>query len=248
MRRAFLVLVFVAALAIGVIAFLPASIVDGRIAAATDGRLRVAEASGTIWNGQGVLGDATGAWRVPFAWRIDPLAVLRGEREVTLLPAAGAATPAGTIAIAGNTAVVRELTLELPAAALVALAPSRAILAAGGTVSIVAPSLRLDPAAPDGTLDARWSNARIVTALAAAELGTVRLAVRPQGGSLAGTLTNEGGDVTIDGTARYAAPTLAVEATLAAVPSAPPPIAQLLGMLGPASDGRVRIAWRGNLR
>jgi len=71
----------------------------------------------------------------------------------------------------------------------------------------------------------------------------------PRGTGLGGTLTNEGGDVRIDGTIAYTAPTLGIEATLAPGPDTPPTIARLIAMAGtPDSAGRVRIAWRGNVR
>ena len=52
-------------------AFAPASLLDARIASATDGRLRVAETSGSLWRGSGLLGAADGRWRIPVAWTLD---------------------------------------------------------------------------------------------------------------------------------------------------------------------------------
>lgn len=249
MRRLLLALVVIVALVAGVIAFAPASLVDGRLAAQTSGKLRLAEASGTIWQGRGLIGDAAGTWRVPVAWRIDPWDLLRGVREVTLLPPPGATTPRGVVALRDQGVTVRDLAVELPAAALATAFASRAVPTFGGTLAVTAPAFTADAAAPAGSLDVRWTGARMSALGAVANLGTVRLALAPRGAGLGGRLSNDGGDVRIDGTVTYAAPALGVEATLTPGPDTPPTIARLIAMAGaPDSAGRVRIAWRGNVR
>ena len=180
MRKFLLFVVLLVALAAAVVAFLPASLVDGRLAAMTAGRLRVADASGTVWNGRGALTDASGAWRMPLAWQVNPLDVLRGQREVTLLPPAGATAPKGVIGIRGDGVEVRDLALEVPARALAALFPPGVAPTLGGTITVTSPAMSLAQGQPSGTIDARWTGARIVAADAVADLGTVRLAMTPQ--------------------------------------------------------------------
>lgn len=249
MRRLALVVVLLVALAVAVVAFLPASLVDGRLAAMTEGRLRVAEASGTVWNGRGILADASGTWRVPFGWRIDPLDVLRGKHEITLLPLGEAAGPRGVIGVRNDGMDVRDLALEVPASVLAVAFPAGVAPTLGGTLTVTSPAMSLARGEPSGTLDARWTGARIVAGDAVADLGTVRLAAKPQGNGLTGTLDNEGGNVRVEGTLTYATPTLAVDATLTPGADAPPALVRLLAALGAQdSAGRARIVWRGNVR
>ena len=65
-----------------VIAFLPASLIDGRVASATQGKVRLADSTGTVWDGRGVLTDSAGTWRVPMGWTVSKADVLRGKRVV----------------------------------------------------------------------------------------------------------------------------------------------------------------------
>lgn len=249
MRRAALAVVFLLALAVAAVAFAPATLVDGRLVAATGGKLRLQDAAGTIWSGHGNLGDAVGAWRTALAWRIDPLDVVRGVRQVTLLPAANGTTPRGTIGLRDGDVTARNLALTLPAAAFATFLPRGSAPTLGGTVNVTSSALSFERGTPTGTLDAQWTGARIVAGEAVADLGTVRLAVKPQGNGLSGTLANDGGDVRVEGSLVYAAPQLRIDATLTAGPGAPAAVTRALAMAGtPDASGRVRIAWRGNVQ
>lgn len=249
MRRAVLAIVFLLSLAAAGVAFLPATLVDSRIAAATGGKLRLQDAAGTVWSGRGALGDAAGVWRMPLAWRIDPLDVVRGMRQVTLLPAGDGATPRGTIGLRDGGIATRDLALELPSNALAMLLPKGTAPVLGGTLAVTSPALTFERGTPSGTLEARWTGARLVAGDAVADLGTVRLMVKPRGNGLAGTLTSDGGDVRVDGTLTYAAPLLRVDATLTPGPETPAAVTRALALAGtPDAAGRVRIAWRGNVQ
>jgi general secretion pathway protein N len=249
MRRILLAVIVVVALAVAIAAFLPASLADSRLATATQGKLRLADATGTVWDGGGTLTDAAGTWRLPVQWRIAPGALLRGTRELELLPAAGATTPRGTVAMEGDGIVVRNLTLDIPAAALATVLPLRVLPAFGGMVNVTAPAFTFSPSAPTGSLDARWTGARLGLLGATADLGDVRLALAPRGNALGGTLSNDGGDLRIEGTLDYTAPQLGIDATVAPTPAAPPAVTRLLALAGtPDATGRLRFAWRGNVR
>ena len=164
MRRLLLVLVTLLAIVAGVIAFAPASLVDGRLAAQTSGKLRLADASGTIWQGRGTVGDATGTWRVPVAWRIDPLDVLRGLHQVTLVPPAGATTPRGVVVVTDQGVVLRDLAVDLPAAALATAMPTRFVPTFGGTLAVTAPAFTADPGAPAGAATSTREGSRVQSA------------------------------------------------------------------------------------
>lgn len=237
-------------LLVGAVAwFLPATLIDREIDRATQGKVRLAEASGTVWDGRGVLTDAGGTWRVPVAFSIDKADVLRGSHVVTLRPVEGASTPRGTIEVVGSGVRVRDLAVDAPAQAATALAPTRVLPTLGGTLSLSAPQFEWTGQGGSGALALKWTGARLVMGDAMADLGTVDAALSPQGGRLAGRLANAGGDVRIDGTVSIGAGDASVEGTLAPAPGASPAIARALATLGtPDASGAVRVSLRGALR
>lgn len=229
--------------------FAPATLVDRRLASATAGRLRVAEASGTVWNGSGLLTDADNTWRVPLAWDVSAGALLRGVLHMTLVPVGAAATPRGTIDVARDSASLHEMAFDVAASALSAALPSRNAVALGGTVSLESPAFEWNGERGTGTLNARWRGARLVAAGSSANLGTVDVTLAPQDNRLAGHIGSAGGDVQIDGAITVAGAAVSVDAAVTPAPSAPPAIARALAALGtPDGNGTVRIAWRGSLR
>lgn len=249
MRRTALIVIFLAALVVAGIAFVPATLIDARLAARTAGELRLTEASGTVWRGRGMVGNAAGTWRAPVAWHVDPTEVLRGVVPVTLVPTGTATTPRGTIHVRRDGFTATDVALDIPAIALATFLPARNAPVPGGTLTLTTPTLTVADGRAQGTLDVRWNAARVVLGEAVADLGTVRLAVAPQGQGQGGTVTNEGGNVKIEATLAYRAPTLDVDATLTPGPDAPPAITRALAAAGtPDGNGRVRVTWRATLR
>jgi general secretion pathway protein N len=248
-KTASIVVVVIAVLIAAVIAFLPASLVDGRIASATQGKVRLADATGTVWDGRGILTDSAGTWRLPLGWTISKADVLRGVHAVVLHPVDGAASPAGTVEILDEGVRVRALQVELPAQAVFGALAMRPMPAFGGTIAVTANDLAWNEKAKNGALEAHWRGARVASGDNVADLGTVDLAAAPQDSRLVGKLTNSGGDVRVDGTVNIAASNVAVDAILAPSPGAPANIARALASVGtPDANGSVRIGWRGNLR
>lgn len=230
-------------------AFLPATLVDRRLAAASNGKLRLADASGTLWNGRGSITDAGGTWRVPIGWSISKRSVARGIHEVNLRPIDGAPAPEGAVVVVGDGIALRSVVLDVPAAALQSAMPAKGLAVMGGTITISSPAFAWNGAGGSGTLGARWRNARLVVADTLADLGVIDLAVTAQGAGLNGRITNTGGDVRIDGTLILSSGTINVDATVTPLPATPPSIARALSALGtPDATGSVRIAWRGSLR
>ncbi|MEP6677916.1 MAG: type II secretion system protein N [Betaproteobacteria bacterium] len=249
-----LLLLLVAALA----ACAPASLADSRLDAATAGRLRLADAAGTVWRGSGVLADATGNWRVPLAWRASPLAALRGVAEIELEPRARRAAnggvaetplmPQGRIVLNGGL-TLGDLRLALPAAALAGLLPALAAIDAGGDLALDAPALRFDGRGGDGALSLRWERARVVVNGTLVDLGTVIVRLTPRASDVSGTLANEGGVLRITGDVAWTNGQLVANAALTPIAALPPAPAQALAAIGPAdANGTVRVSWRGTLR
>ena len=222
-------------------ALAPASLADSRLDAATGGRVRLADATGTLWRGVGVLTDARGAWRLPVAWRASPLAALRGMADVDVLPQ-GRFVANGGIAVS-------DLRVSLPASALAGVLPAVPAVDTGGDLLLDAPAFRFDGRGGDGALSLRWDRARVVVNGALVDLGNVIARVTPRDAGLAGTLGSEGGALRVAGDFAWSNGQASVNATLAPTGPLPPEIAQALAAIGPAdAGGAVRVAWRGTLR
>lgn len=249
MRLAAIAVVGFGVLLAALAAFAPATLVDHRVAAMTTGRLRIADAAGTVWSGSGTLTDAGSTWRMPLRWSVSPRALATGDLEVSLFPVAGATAAQGTITFGDGNAQLRDVTVQFPAHALAGALPQRDNVILGGDVNVASPAFEWNGERGSGALNARWRDARLVVAGFATELGTIDIALVPQQGQLSGRIANSGGDVRIDGTVSVAAGTVAIDAAVVALPSAPSHVALALNMLGPAGEGgAVRVGWRGKLQ
>lgn len=249
MKLAFALLVALGCLVAALAAFAPATLVDRRLAQATAGKLRLADAEGTVWNGRGIVADSSGRFGIPVTWRTSRKALLEGVARVQLQPVAGAGTPTGLVDAADDTLSLKSAVIELPAAALAGALPARALPTLGGTVTVSAPAFAWAKGAGSGTIDVRWRGARLVVGDIVADLGTVEIAIAPQGSGLGGRLSGTGGDVRIEGTMTLAGANAGIDATVTPAPTAPPQLARALAVLGtPGAGGSVRFAWRGTLQ
>lgn len=249
MRAAAIAVVGFGLLLAALAAFAPATLVDRRVAAATAGKLRLADAAGTVWSGAGTLTDTGNTWRLPVAWRTSPIALATGGLQLALAPADGAASPRGTLDLRSGGGALRDLVVDIPAAALAVLLPARSNVALGGTVAFASPDFGWTGEHRSGALNARWRDARLFAGGALADLGTVDVSLSAQDQRLTGRIGNSGGDVRIDGTFNVAGGVASVDATVAPAPAAPPQIARALAILGaPDANGAVRVAWRGALQ
>ena len=235
-------------LLVAIAAFAPASLIDRRLAATSSGNLRMSEAAGTVWNGTGILTDATGSWRVPVGWSVSVAALARETLGITLLPAGGA-TPRGKIDFATDTAALHDVVVEIPATVLASALPAKGAIVLGGNLAFTASSFDWNGERGSGALNVQWRDARLVAAGTTADIGTVDIALEPQGNRLAGRIGNSGGDVRIDGTITFAPSAISVDAQIAPSPAAPPSVVRALAARGtPDSAGAVRVAWRGSVR
>ncbi len=227
----------------------PATLAEGRLAAVTKGALRLQDARGTVWRGEAVLTDARASWQLPFAWTIDATTLPAGELRVTLAPVGTANEPAGVVGIATQQVSLRDVRATLPAQALAAALPMRDAPALGGDVSVDAPSFRWTGTAGDGALNLRWMRARIATAAGRLDLGTVDVAIAPQGARLTGRVSNAGGDVRVTGSLGLTADGNDGDLTIAPLPGASPALLRALATLAtPDASGAVRVTWRNRSR
>jgi len=249
MKRLALALGAIVLLLTAIAVLAPAALLDWRLAALTQGRLRLADSEGSVWNGRGVLTDAPGIWSVSLAWRVQPVALLGGVLDVTLHPVGGASAPRGAIRLSQSDITLKNVALSLPAAALQSASGDPGIVTLFGEITVEAEALRWDGRSGDGVLHAQWPSARITAAGVTAELGTLTMTLVPREARLAGTIANTGGDVRITGNVAFAAESVELDTTITSLASTSPQIVRMLALLGsPDSSGAVRVRSRIPLR
>ncbi len=225
-------------------AFAPAGLLDPRLDAQTQGRLRLADTAGTIWDGRGTLTNEQRTWSLPVHWKIDPLALLRGDASLTLQPVDAGDLPRGAVAWHDTTLTLDGIALELPAAALNGALPAGDTMAFGGDIALDVAHLRWSGQDGDGAATARWSGARLAGSTGTVGLGTVSANFAPRAGLIQGRIENRGGDVRIDGEFAIGNAGIDVNATLAPLASTPPQVLRTLSSLGTQdASGAVRVQW-----
>jgi len=230
----------------------PATLADRQLDTLTHGRLRVADASGTIWNGSGALTLLPYAARVPVAWHIDALPLLRSRLNGTL----GADTTEAAQArfdLSAEDFAVQRFAMALPAEALLRAGGAPAVItAAGGMVDVKVDAFAMRRGIFEGGFIARWQDASLTGPRPEIRiaLGDVRLEGKGNGGEIEGVLSNTGGDIEITGTVFLAAAGAArAEARLkprAGIdPARSNAITAALSMIGSADgSGGFRVAWQ----
>lgn len=220
MTRLIVVLAGALIVVLAIGAFAPATLADERLATATGGRLRLAMPTGTLWHGRAVVVDTRGAARVPIEWRLDPWSLIGG------LPSIALHAPEGAI----------------PAYAIDA--------AAGGLLSLTAPSLVVDGERLAGDVRVDWRAARIaLTPTASLDLGTVSAALAGNGASLEGPVEARGGHVIAKGKLALSARDARLDVEVAPASNAPTEAREWVARLGvPDARGSVRVAVTRELR
>jgi len=240
--KALLMAVAVAVItAVAIAALAPATLVDARVAAVSDGAVRLADAGGTVWRGSGFLGASDGRWRVPVAWTLDLAPLMRGE-AVVALGSAEASDVRGRASLSRDHVVIDSLDAALPGTMLGALDPT-ATLATGGEVKVRATSLNVVPGSDGGTLVADWVNARAHVGTLRIDLGTVTLRLAARSGALAGPLANMGGDVGVDGNLTLRDQRVDAQLRLTPRAAASPELRNALASLG-AADAQGAVTLR----
>ena len=248
--KALAILVAILLLLAALVVYAPASLLDGRFSGATSSYVRLSDASGTVWNGRGVLTNATRSWSIPVGWTIDPRSIVRGAPAITLRAAEGGDTPRGDIASRDGAIVLDGVAFTLPAAMLNGSLVPGNMLALGGSMAFDAQHASWSDKGGDGAATLRWSGARLAGSAGALALGTVTVNFAPlsgkPGGRFVGRVENRGGDVRVDGDISLGNADVDVDVTVAPLPSTPPAITRALGNLAtPDANGAVRLQWHG---
>jgi general secretion pathway protein N len=254
MRRAVALVLGAALLLLALSIIAPATLVDGRLEALSAGKLRLSNASGTLWNGAGDVRMLPGSTSIPVTWHIAAWPLLRGELRGTLSVLDDPAPASFTLSRSAK--VVRNVALAAPAdAVLGAVGVPLALVTAGGNVGLRIGELTWRDERVDGQLALRWDQATLQATPVGLRLsprvalGDVRFDGTGQGSAITGTLSNTGGDIEINGTASVSAngaarvdaivrPRTGIDADRANA------IGLALGAMGqPDGSGAFRITW-----
>jgi len=249
MRLTAILVALFSLLAVACAVFAPAALLDARLDALTQGRLRLADSSGTVWSGHGIATNAQRSWSLPLGWKVDPLRLARGDVGITLQPAEAGDLPRGVILWRDATLSLEGVAFTLPAAVLGESTGAGNLLAFGGYLAFDAPRATWSSNGGDGAATVRWSGARVSGIAGNVALGIVNANLAPRNGRIEGRVENQGGDVRIDGEFAWSPAAMEVNATLAALPSTPPAIVRAMGALGtPDANGAVHVQWRSGPR
>jgi hypothetical protein len=249
MKIVAVLIAFAVLLLAAVALFAPATLLDARLDAVTEGQLRLAETTGSVWNGRGLVTNAQRTWSIPVGWKVDPISMVRGDVVIALQAAPGDDVPRGEIAWRKSTLTMNGVAFTLPANAMNGAIPAANAIAVGGTIAVVAPNVSWSATGGDGTATARWSGARLAGNAGMIALGAVAVTLAPRNGRIQGHVENRGGEITVDGEFTSGVAGSDVRATLTPLPSTPPAIVRALGALGtPDANGTVRVQWRSGTR
>ncbi len=189
---------------VALIATAPATLVDVRLRDASNGRLRLAEAQGTLWSGTGQfeIRDVDGTSRLAkrLAWRLRPGASLRARLayEVELDPG----TRPFQVTLFWSRIELANADISLPAAAL-GLVPRLAPLGLTGDMHLQVPNLSIGRSATRGSATLQWRAAG--SALSpVSPLGDYELRFEAEGPVVRTALTTLQGPLQLDGQGAWA--------------------------------------------
>ena len=199
MRWRFLA-VALGAYAIGLIITLPATLVDAGLRHASDGRVRLVEAQGTLWSGTGQIeirnmGGRTGVAK-NLAWRVLPESLLRGKLvyEVELEQAA----TRFPVTISLSRIELADADMSWPATVLGLAVPQLAPLRLKGDVLVRVASLSISRGGMQGNVTLQWRGAG--SALTpVSPLGDYELHLKGEGAVVHASLRTLRGPLQLDG-------------------------------------------------
>jgi len=189
-----------AAYAAALVALAPATLIDGRLQSASEGRLRLAEARGSLWSGAGWIEvrDAQGKAGVArrLAWRVLPGSLLRARlvAQATL----GQAARPFPVTLSLSRVEIADAALQLPAAALGLGVPALAPLRLSGEVLVSIAQLSLGRGGVHGEATLQWRAAG--SALTpVAPLGDYEVRFKAAGTAVHGALRTLEGPLELEG-------------------------------------------------
>jgi general secretion pathway protein N len=227
---------FVAALA----ALAPATLMNTWAARFSDGRLVLAGASGTLWHGTATpvlqLKDAPPLRLGSMAWQVSLRPLWRGQFLLRVTDQAAPQQALAEIYVGLRRIELRNVHLDLPAAAMGGLNPLLQAMRLQGRLAVSANSLVLARnGAITGAADATWQTAG--SALSPVNpFGNYRLDVNGAGDTVKIALATLSGDLQLNGQGAWHAGALAFQATASANGPRKDAFAEMLHHLGPETS------------
>jgi len=188
------------AYALGLVAMAPATLIDAGIQQASAGKLRLADARGTLWAGTGQLEMRDWMERTAvarnIAWRVLPIYLLRGQlRAEIVLDQAAKPFP---VTVSASQIELADADINLPAAALGLGEPKLAPLGLTGDVLLHVTRLALGPNAVAGSATLLWRGAGSAYTRVS-PLGDYELRLDGEGATVRASLRTLQGPLQLDG-------------------------------------------------
>lgn len=178
----------------------PATLVDAGLQQVSHGRLRIAEARGTLWSGAGQFEIRDAQQRTSIAeqvsWSIRPLHLLRGQLVSEIRW--GLSAKPFQIALSVSRIDIADADLDFPAAMLTAVEPRLAPLGLTGDLRLQITRWSVDHRDFRGNATLHWRNAASAYAQVS-PLGDYELRFTGEGAAVRATLLTLRGPLQLDG-------------------------------------------------
>jgi general secretion pathway protein N len=230
------------------VATVPAAVVVPRVAGATGGRVALAGASGTVWDGA-----ARASLRLPAAtvavdevrWSLRPSRLLAGRVAFGLEARAGSIRARAEVSRGPVAWRVADLAAGGDAAALAALLPVAAAWQPAGAIAIEAASLEWDGRQASGTATLEWREAALALS-AVRPLGSWRTEATGEGPAFRLSVATAKGPLRLSGAGKLPLPgRLAFSGEARAEPGRERDLEAILDLIGPRrADGARAIEIR----
>lgn len=178
---------------------IPASVIDSNLAKATNDEWRVAQTSGTIWRGGGMLTRTPNTMIVPVHWRFEPSALLRGAARWRLEGKQETPSLNATLSISRSGITIEGLKFEVFASSLQSFLPKKIVQMVDGQIELNSPKLLLNDENQLGAIQGKWRNANIMLYDTPIALGNVDFSMNADAQGRSGTVRNQGGAVQLEG-------------------------------------------------
>ncbi len=169
MRTFVYVIAAVVMLVLTALVIAPAQWAASAVRSATSGRIELADASGTLWNGSAILvlaassdpGVSRASLPERLSWRLSPWSLLAAQLDLTLTHPSALTQPLAIRAplIGGGASTLGTATLRLPASLLVGLGAPWNTIRPGGILTINWDRLQIEPNRLLGNVSAEWQYA-----------------------------------------------------------------------------------------
>jgi general secretion pathway protein N len=169
MRTVLFVLAAAAGLLATVLVIAPAQWAASKLKSATGGRIELADARGTAWNGSALLviasspDPATPRATLPerLSWRLSPWSLLVGQLDLTLTHPSALTQPLAVRAplMGTGSATLSATTVRLPASLLVGVGAPWNTIRPGGILLVTWDRLQIDRDRIQGNFGAEWQQA-----------------------------------------------------------------------------------------